>query len=84
MEYAVYFLLAVVGFFIILKLFTWPLKILWKVLLNSIIGLVLLFAFNFLGVYLKMSIPINIPNVLIAGFFGIPGLAFLLLFIYLS
>lgn len=55
-----------------------PVKLLWKLLINSLIGLLLLLAVNYLGAYYDFSLPINVITVLIAGFLGIPG-AFLLI-----
>jgi len=55
-----------------------PAKLLWKLLLNSLIGLLLLLAVNYLGAYYDFSLPINIITVLIAGFLGIPGVFLLI------
>lgn len=57
-----------------------PVKLLWKLLLNSLIGLILLMAVNYLGSYYDFSLPINIITILIAGFFGIPGVFLLICF----
>ncbi|MGE5390379.1 MAG: pro-sigmaK processing inhibitor BofA family protein [Deltaproteobacteria bacterium] len=57
-----------------------PIKLLWKVLLNSLIGLILLMAVNYLGAYYDFSLPINIITILIAGFLGIPGVFLLICF----
>ncbi|MDR1617238.1 MAG: pro-sigmaK processing inhibitor BofA family protein [Syntrophomonadaceae bacterium] len=56
-----------------------PVKLIWKLLVNSGIGLILLLTANFIGQYFSLSLPINIITVLIAGFLGIPGI--LLLFV---
>lgn len=55
-----------------------PIKLLWKLLLNSLIGLLLLLAVNYLGAYYDFSLPINVITVLIAGFLGIPGVFLLI------
>ncbi len=57
-----------------------PVKLLWKLLINSAIGLVLLLAVNYLGAFYDFSLPINIITVLIAGFLGIPGVLLLIAF----
>lgn len=57
-----------------------PVKLLWKLLLNSLIGLILLLAVNYLGAYYAFALPINIITVLIAGFLGIPGVFLLICF----
>ncbi|MDR1159328.1 MAG: pro-sigmaK processing inhibitor BofA family protein [Syntrophomonadaceae bacterium] len=56
-----------------------PIKLIWKLLVNSGIGLLLLLAANFIGQYFNLSLPINIITVLMAGFLGVPGV--LLLFV---
>lgn len=81
LENGVYVLIAVVVFLIILSFFRWPIKLFWKLILNAGIGLALLLIFNFAGVYFKLSVPINWASILICGFFGIPGLIFLLIFL---
>jgi inhibitor of the pro-sigma K processing machinery len=57
-----------------------PIKLLWKIILNSVIGLVLLMVVNYLGAYFAFNLPINIITVLIAGFLGIPGILLLVAF----
>lgn len=72
------FLLAIVVLFIIGKFLSFPLKILFKLIVNGILGAVLLFIVNFIGGFFNFSIGINIYTALIAGFFGIPGVIFLI------
>lgn len=57
-----------------------PIKLLWKLLLNSLIGLILLLAVNYLGAYYAFSLPINVITVLVAGFLGVPGVFLLICF----
>ena len=66
--------------FILFQTLLRPLKIAWKILLNSLIGLLLLLIFNYFGTYFAFTIPINLITVLIAGFLGIPGLILLICF----
>ncbi|MGI6488283.1 MAG: pro-sigmaK processing inhibitor BofA [Syntrophomonadaceae bacterium] len=66
--------------FILFQILLRPLKIAWKILLNSLIGLLLLLIFNYFGTYFAFTIPINLITVLIAGFLGIPGLILLICF----
>lgn len=83
MEYGLYIIIAIIVFVILLRMFSWPIKLIWKLIINGVIGLALLLIFNYLGVYFKVSIPINWVSVLITGFFGVPGLAFLFIFLNL-
>lgn len=59
------------------KIFSFPLGILWKCIYNSIIGAIVLYAINFLGI---VYIPINFLTALIAGVFGIPGVLVLTIY----
>ena len=83
MDVALYFLIGIVGMIIVVKLFSWPLKILAKVILNCILGVVLLLLANFIGKYFGINIAINAVTALIAGFLGVPGVIFLIIFITL-
>ena len=70
-----------VGLFIlcvITKIFSLPLQLLWKAIYNSVIGAIVLYVINFLGIFLGIVyIPINFITALIAGVFGIPGVLLL-------
>ncbi|MFT5872866.1 MAG: inhibitor of the pro-sigma K processing machinery [Clostridium sp.] len=80
MEVVLYFLVAIVAMLIVVKLFSWPLKILGKLILNGAFGVLLLLIVNFLGQYVGVTMPINAARSLIAGFFGVPGVIFLMIF----
>lgn len=80
MDVIFYFLIAIVGMIIVVKLFSWPLKILGKLILNGIFGVLLLLLVNFVGVYVGIGIEINAVTALIAGFLGVPGVIFLIIF----
>jgi len=60
------------------RLLVKPLRLLVKLIFNSLIGLMLLLGFNFIGGFLGISIPVNIVTVLTAGFLGVPGLILLI------
>lgn len=80
MEYAIYFLIAILALIIIVKAFSWPLKILKKLIINGLLGVVLLVVVNFIGKYFSFYIAINPVTALISGFFGVPGVIFLIIF----
>lgn len=67
----------------VFKLFLKPIQLLWKLLLNSMVGLVLLLIFNYVASYFTFFVPINLITVLIAGFLGIPGVVLLVAFQFL-
>ena len=67
---------AVVVLWIIVKLFSLPFKLVW----NGIIGAIILWLTNLLGgLSFGVTIHITILKALIAGFFGIPGAAAVIL-----
>jgi len=78
-QYIGYFLIAIVGLYVLVKVFSWPLKILFKLIINAVLGVVLLVIVNLIGKYFSFSIGINAITALIAGFFGIPGVIFLII-----
>lgn len=75
---AALFLLVIL--YIVAQVFLKPIKLLWKLILNSAIGLVLLLVVNYIGAFFSFKIAINIITVLIAGFLGIPGILLLICF----
>ncbi|GAA0117603.1 pro-sigmaK processing inhibitor BofA family protein [Clostridium senegalense] len=80
MDTALIFIAAVIGLFIIGKLFAWPIKILMKLIVNGILGGILLLLINFVGGPFGIYIAINAVTALIAGLLGIPGVLFLIIF----
>ncbi|MGE5629189.1 MAG: pro-sigmaK processing inhibitor BofA family protein [Solirubrobacterales bacterium] len=79
-EYAGYFLVAAACLFLIVRIFSWPIKILGKLLINGVLGVVLLFLVNTIGQNFNLYIAINAATALIAGFFGVPGIIFLIIY----
>ncbi len=75
---AALFLLVIL--YIIAQVFIKPFKLLWKVLINSGIGLILLIAANYFASYFNFYIPVNIITILTAGFLGVPGILLLICF----
>ncbi|MFL0197041.1 pro-sigmaK processing inhibitor BofA family protein [Clostridium sp. WILCCON 0269] len=79
-EYIGYFLIAILGLYVLVKVFSWPIKILFRLIINAVLGVVLLIIVNLIGNYFGFSIGINAITALIAGFLGIPGVIFLIIF----
>ena len=76
LDMIVYALVGLALLFLIIKLLKWPLKI----LINGTLGIILLYIANIVGSYIGFVLPINAISALIAGFLGIPGIIFLVLF----
>lgn len=68
--------------FLLFKIFHVSTKLLWRLLINSMLGAFLLFMFNLLlDVYWGMDffrIPINWVSAVVAGTLGVPGVLLLL------
>lgn len=64
---------------IVFKLFSLPIRWIFKLLINTAAGLVFLFLFNYIGAFIGLALGINIINAVIIGILGIPGLILLLL-----
>ncbi len=80
MDALIYFIIAMVALVIIVKIFSWPMKILMKLIINGVLGVILLWLVNFFGQGFGITIGINAATALIAGFFGVPGVIFLIVF----
>ncbi len=68
---------------ILLYLLGWvllvPIKMIWRLLYNGIIGGIILLVLNFAGGYFGLHIPLNPISALVIGFLGVPGVVLLLL-----
>lgn len=73
MEYLV-FIGAIIAVFIILKILAWPIKKIFKMVINIVVGGVLLVIVNLIGGNFGFVIPINWITALIVGILGVPGL----------
>jgi inhibitor of the pro-sigma K processing machinery len=62
-----------------LKLFTAPLRLVLKLLLNTALGFVGLLAFNLIGGALGLSLGLSLFNAVVIAVLGLPGFALLLL-----
>lgn len=56
-----------------------PLKLILRLLLNSVVGGVALMVINFIGMNFGVLIPLNAINALIVGVLGVPGVIMLLI-----
>ena len=64
---------AIILLFIFGKLFLWPLKIILKLAVNSLIGGAAILLINIIGAEIGIIIPPNMLNALIVGVLGLPG-----------
>jgi len=75
-----FFALAFVLFLILIaaRILVRPLRLLVKLVFNSLIGLLMLLGFNIVGGLFGITIPVNVVTILFTGFLGIPGLILLI------
>ena len=63
----------------VIQLFSAPLKLALRVLLNTLLGFAALFALNLAGNLTGFTLGLNLFNALVIGVLGAPGLALLCL-----
>jgi len=74
-----YIAIAIIVLFAALKIFSLPLKIGAKLLINIICGIVLLIVFNVIGTGLGIVIGLTWFNIGVVAVLGVPGFAALLM-----
>jgi inhibitor of the pro-sigma K processing machinery len=62
------------------RMLTMPIRLVFKLIYNGIVGGIMLWIVNFVGAYFNFTIGINPITALVAGFLGIPGVILLILF----
>lgn len=69
------------GFFLIalMRVFSTPLKLALKLLLNTLLGFLALWAVNLTAAFTGVTLGLNLWNALIIGILGLPGFVLLLL-----
>lgn len=71
------FLACIIFLFIFGKIFIIPLKSILKLVLNSIIGGILIYIINLVGMNFGFHIGLNLLTAVIVGLLGVPGAALL-------
>lgn len=69
----------IIGIIIIGKIFIVPIKIITKIVINSILGAILLYVINLIGTVWGLHIGVNAITALVVGILGIPGAILLLI-----
>lgn len=64
---------------LVMRIFTAPIKIIFKLLLNTALGFFALIAINYFGAFIGLAIGVNLINALVIGCLGVPGVGLLLL-----
>lgn len=72
----------VVGILLVLivgRLLVFPIKIVFRLVYNGIIGGITLWLVNFVGAYFGFHLPLTVWTALLVGFLGVPGVALLVI-----
>ena len=73
------FLVCIIVLFIFGKIFIWPLKSIIKLVVNSVIGGVLIYIINIIGMNFNFHIGLNLLTSIVVGLLGVPGAALLVI-----
>ena len=79
MQTILVYILAVLGVFLIAKIFSAPIKLIIKLLANALAGGITLIIINWVGTFFNFHIDLNFFSALITGALGIPGIIILLI-----
>ncbi|MBO4815812.1 MAG: pro-sigmaK processing inhibitor BofA family protein [Clostridia bacterium] len=74
------FLSCIAAIIVFGKILIWPLKNIIKLVLNSILGGLLIWIINYIGINFGFHIGLNIVTSLFVGILGIPGAILLVIF----
>ena len=80
MEYSGILIIAavVLGVVVLLRLLAKPIRFVFKLLINTVLGFILLWLVNFFGGAIGIALELSLLNALVVGFLGIPGVLLLL------
>ena len=71
---------AIILIFLVGKIFVWPLKVMLKLAVSSLIGGALILLINLIaGIWGLVLIPLNLVTAAVAGILGLPGVILLLI-----
>ena len=68
----------VLAVILVLRLLAKPIKFIFKLLINTVLGFILLWLLNFVGGGLGITVELTLLNAVIVGLLGIPGVLLLL------
>ena len=71
------FTLGLLLIFLVGRIMLVPLKWVFKLLTNALVGGIILCVINYFGMYINLHLPLNPITALTAGFLGIPGVVLL-------
>lgn len=77
------YIIGIIMLFLVAKLLILPIKIVWKLFVNALVGGITLIIINFIGAFFGLYIQINIITALITGLLGVPGVVIILILQYI-
>lgn len=77
------YIFGIMMLFLVAKLLLIPIKIVWRLGVNAVIGGLALLLINFIGGFFGLYIPINIITALTTGILGVPGVVMILILQYI-
>ena len=82
MDLLIYILIIIGLIFLFIRILRIPIKVISKIILNSLVGIAILFAANYFGDFINLTVELNSITVLLSVLLGIPGVLFLFIFKY--
>lgn len=73
------YLACILFLFVLGRVFIVPLKMIVKLIFNSILGALLLYGINFIGATFGFHIGLNVLTVIFVGVLGVPGAVLLMI-----
>ncbi len=64
---------------LLFKILSAPMRLITKLLINTGVGYVMLFIFDFFAEFFEISVELNLVNAVVVGVLGIPGIVLLVL-----
>ena len=82
LETLIMFGIGILMVWVICKIFAWPLKILFKLVINAVMGAIVLLVINIIGSAVGFTLPITALTALV-GLLGVPGVVLIALWVLL-
>lgn len=74
------YVFGIVLIYLLGRMFLMPIKLIFRLIYNALIGGAMLWVLNYAGAYIGFNIAVNPITALIAGFLGLPGVVLLIIF----
>jgi len=74
------YLLGIILIYFIGRMFLMPIRLVFRLIYNGLVGGAMLWILNYVGAYFGFAVPLNMATALIAGFLGLPGVALIVLY----